>query len=165
MNFTEALKKEATSTSTSTDGAQELTEEDYSNAESQYDQMAPSQKKFPKSAQMLFEALKKNRSCQKFVRRKLIEMETKIEENKELRDRVKCLMDFQLACKKRAGRALALKQDPRVRLISFERLKEPQEGESKVFHSFFFLRRAFGLGSILICESWYMTGLLRADLS
>ncbi|XP_078163023.1 myb domain protein 4r1 isoform X2 [Carex rostrata] len=125
----EALKTEATSTST--DGAQELTEEDYGNAESQYDQMAPSQKKFPKSAQMLFEALKKNRSCQKFVRRKLIEMETKIEENKELRDRVKCLMDFQLACKKRAGRALALKRDPRVRLISFERLKEPQEGESK----------------------------------
>jgi transcription factor MYB, plant len=134
---TEALKTEMTSPSM--DVVQELTKEDYAENKSHFNQVALTHsKKFPKSAQMLFEALKNNRSCQKFVRRKLIEIETKIEENKVLRDRVKCLMDFQLACKKKAGRALAQKQDPRIRLISIERLKESQEGHSEVsFLSFF----------------------------
>jgi transcription factor MYB, plant len=123
------------------DVVQDLTEEDYAVNESHFNQVALAHSKnFPKSAQMLFEALKKNRSCQKFVRRKLIEIETKIEENKVLRDRVKCLMDFQLACKKKAGRVLAQKQDPRVRLISIERLKESREGESEVsFFSLFWI--------------------------
>lgn len=171
MYSTEALKTEATSPSI--DAAQELTKEDYAETESHFDQVGLTHsKKFPKSAQMLFEVLKKNRFCQKFVRRKLIEIETKIEENKELRDRVKCLMDFQLACKKRAGRALAQKQDPRVRLISFERLKESQEGESEVllFFSFSFsLFCAFGLGFHTdmqeLLHDWSLTDIFLLILS
>ncbi|OAY71802.1 Myb-like protein L [Ananas comosus] len=84
---------------------------------------------FPKSAQALVDALKKNRSCQKFIRRKLIEIEAKIEENKKLKDRVKCLMDFQVACKKTAGHILCQKKDPRVRLISNQKpsSRQPQK--------------------------------------
>ncbi|KAJ1702749.1 hypothetical protein LUZ63_002528 [Rhynchospora breviuscula] len=126
----EASKTEATSTSM--DAVQELTNQDCAEDESRLNQPALTQSKnFPKSAQLLFEALKKNRSCQKFVRRKLIEIETKIDENKELRDRVKCLMDFQLACKKKAGRDFTQKRDPRVRLVSFESLNEPSKKNKK----------------------------------
>lgn len=73
---------------------------------------------FPKSAQNFIDVLKKNRSCQKFMRRKLIEIEAKIEENKELRERIKCLMDFQVACKRKTGRMLCQEKDPRIKLIS-----------------------------------------------
>lgn len=76
---------------------------------------------FPKSAKFFVDALKKNRSCQKFIRRKLIEIEAKIEETKELKERLKCLMDFQVACKRKAGRMLSQKKDPRVRLISMRK--------------------------------------------
>ncbi|XP_062189465.1 uncharacterized protein LOC133892604 isoform X2 [Phragmites australis] len=73
---------------------------------------------FPKAALLLVDALKKNRACQKFIRRKMITIEAKIEENKDLRDRVKCLMGYQLSCRKSIGRFLCQKEDPRVRLIS-----------------------------------------------
>nr|XP_010932454.1 uncharacterized protein LOC105053113 isoform X1 [Elaeis guineensis]XP_029122846.1 uncharacterized protein LOC105053113 isoform X1 [Elaeis guineensis]XP_029122847.1 uncharacterized protein LOC105053113 isoform X1 [Elaeis guineensis] len=76
---------------------------------------------FPKSAKFFVDALKKNRSCQKFIRRKLIEIEAKIEVNKELKERLQCLMDFQVACKRKAGRILSQKKDPRVRLISMRK--------------------------------------------
>lgn len=79
---------------------------------------ALSQTGFPKAALLLVDALKKNRACQKFIRRKMINIEAKIEENKDLRDRVKCLMDYQLSCRKSFGRILCQKEDPRVRLIS-----------------------------------------------
>ena len=73
---------------------------------------------FPKAALLLVDALKKNRACQKFIRRKMITIEAKIEENKDLRDRVKCLLDYQLSCRKAFGKILCQKEDPRVRLIS-----------------------------------------------
>lgn len=76
---------------------------------------------FPNSARFFVDALKKNRSCQKFTRRKLIEIEAKIEENKELKERLKCLMDFQVACKRKAGHILSQKKDPRIRLISMQK--------------------------------------------
>ncbi|RWW10870.1 hypothetical protein GW17_00025564, partial [Ensete ventricosum] len=86
--------------------------------------------KFPKSAHNFVNALKKNRSCQKFIRRKLLEIEAKIEKNKELKERVKCLMDFQVACKRKVANILYQKNDPRVTLIS---LKRPtSEKSSKV---------------------------------
>ncbi|KAJ7975198.1 MYB family protein [Quillaja saponaria] len=77
---------------------------------------------FPVSAQLLIDAIKKNRSYQKFLRSKLIQIEAKIEENKKLKERVKILKDFQVSCRKRTGHALSLKKDPRVQLISAKRL-------------------------------------------
>ncbi|CAM0905289.1 unnamed protein product [Alopecurus aequalis] len=77
---------------------------------------------FPKAALLLVDALKKNRACQKFIRRKMINIEAKIEVNKDLRDRVKCLMDYQLSCKRSFGKFLCQKVDPRVRLISSQKL-------------------------------------------
>jgi len=76
---------------------------------------------FPKSAQNFVGALKKNRSCQRFIRRKLIEIEAKIEENKKLKERIKCLMDFQLSCKKKINNVFCQKGDPCVRLISMRK--------------------------------------------
>ncbi|TVU41062.1 hypothetical protein EJB05_14553, partial [Eragrostis curvula] len=73
---------------------------------------------FPKAALLLVDALKKNRACQKLIRRKMINIEAKIEENKDLRDRVKCLMGYQLSCRKSVGKFLCQKEDPRVRLIT-----------------------------------------------
>ncbi|XP_066398546.1 uncharacterized protein [Miscanthus floridulus] len=79
---------------------------------------APHRDGFPKAALLLVDALKKNRACQKFIRRKMVNIEAKIEENKDLRDRVKCLLGYQLSCRKSVGRSLGQKEDPRVRLIS-----------------------------------------------
>ncbi|XP_058091569.1 uncharacterized protein LOC131237684 isoform X2 [Magnolia sinica] len=78
---------------------------------------------FPKSAQMFIAALKKNRSCQKFIRSRLIQIEARIEENKELRRRFKYLMDFQVACKRRVGKFLSQPKDPRIELISLPKLR------------------------------------------
>ncbi|KAL6010925.1 hypothetical protein ACLOJK_001368 [Asimina triloba] len=71
----------------------------------------------PASAQLFITALKKNRSCQKLIRSKLIQMEARIEENKELRRRFKHLLDFQVACKKRAGKVLSQPKDPRIEAV------------------------------------------------
>ncbi|PUZ68375.1 hypothetical protein GQ55_2G022200 [Panicum hallii var. hallii] len=79
---------------------------------------APNRTGFPKAALLLVDALKKNRACQKLIRRKLINIEAKIEENKDLGDRVKCLLGYQLSCRRSASRTLSQKEDPRVRLIS-----------------------------------------------
>ncbi|XP_021802956.1 uncharacterized protein LOC110747052 [Prunus avium] len=76
---------------------------------------------FPKSAQVFMDAIKKNRSSQKFLRSKLVQLEAKIEENRKLKERVKILKDFQVSCKKRTGEALSQKKDPRVQLILVNR--------------------------------------------
>ncbi|CAI9261822.1 unnamed protein product [Lactuca saligna] len=73
---------------------------------------------FPRSAQAFVEAIKKNRICQKFIRNKIGQIEARLEENKKLRERVKILKDFQVACRKKTGRALSQKKDPRIQLIS-----------------------------------------------
>ncbi|KAM5570451.1 myb-like protein L [Rosa sericea] len=72
---------------------------------------------FPKSALAFLDAINKNRSCQKFLRTKLIQIQAKIEENNKLKQRVKILRDFQAHCKRRTGEALSQKKDPRVQLI------------------------------------------------
>ena len=78
---------------------------------------------FPKYAQELLDAIKKNRSCQKFLRNKLMQIESRIEENKKLRERVKILKDFQVTYRKRMGRALSQKRDARVQLIYTSKLR------------------------------------------
>ncbi|XP_074564920.1 uncharacterized protein LOC141821393 isoform X2 [Curcuma longa] len=82
---------------------------------------------FPKSVQNFVVALKRNRLYQKFIRRKLIEIEANIEKNKELKQRVKCLMDFQTVCKRKATMTTCQKKDPRVILIS---AKKPMPDKS-----------------------------------
>ncbi|KAK8933336.1 hypothetical protein KSP39_PZI015971 [Platanthera zijinensis] len=74
--------------------------------------------KFPKSVQNFIEALKKNRSCQRFIRNKLVEIEAKREVNRKLKERIKCLMDFHHAYRRKLGNNLCHKRDPRIRLIS-----------------------------------------------
>ncbi|KAK9279003.1 hypothetical protein L1049_028585 [Liquidambar formosana] len=89
---------------------------------------------FPKSAQAFIDAIKKNRSCQKFLRNKLIQIEARIEENRKLKERVKILKDFQISCRKRTGRALSQKKDPRVQLISAPKLgasKDSKDNDKK----------------------------------
>ncbi|KAJ6795083.1 myb-like protein L [Iris pallida] len=81
-----------------------------------------SHSQFPKFAQNFVDALRRNRACQRFIREKLLEIEAKIEQNKKLRERVKCLMDFQLACKKNENRTA--REDPRIKLIS---IQQPQK--------------------------------------
>ncbi|KAK4414211.1 Myb-like protein L [Sesamum alatum] len=78
---------------------------------------------FPKSAVAFVDAIKKNRSCQKLIRSKMMQMEARIEELKKLMELVKILRDFQVACKKRTGRALSQKKDARVQLISVPKLR------------------------------------------
>ncbi|KAL0429528.1 UNVERIFIED_CONTAM: hypothetical protein Sradi_0578800 [Sesamum radiatum] len=78
---------------------------------------------FPKSAAAFVDAIKKNRSCQKLIRSKMMQMEARIEELKKLMELVKILRDFQVACKKRTGRALSQKRDARVQLISVPKLR------------------------------------------
>lgn len=68
------------------------------------------------------DAIKKNRSCQKLIRSKLLHIETRIEELKKLKERVKILKDFQFTCRKRVSQALSQKKDARVQLISLPKL-------------------------------------------
>ncbi|WCJ28107.1 myb domain protein 4r1 [Euphorbia peplus] len=73
---------------------------------------------FPKSAQLFIDAIKRNRSCQKFLQTKLVQIDARMEENKKLKERVKILKDFQSSCRKSTGRALGQGKHPHVRLIS-----------------------------------------------
>ncbi|KAL3529204.1 hypothetical protein ACH5RR_008526 [Cinchona calisaya] len=77
---------------------------------------------FPKAAEAFVDAIKKNRSCQKLLRSKLMHTEARMEELKKLKERVKILKDFQLTCRRRTGQALSQKKDARVQLISASKL-------------------------------------------
>lgn len=92
---------------------------------------------FPRSAQAFVEAIKKNRTCQKFIRNKLIQIEARMEENKKLRERVKILKDFQVACRKRTGRALSQKKDARIQLISVPKQRANAKGKDKNTHAIY----------------------------
>ncbi|GJY53629.1 Myb domain protein 4r1, partial [Tanacetum coccineum] len=78
---------------------------------------------FLASAQAFVEAIKKNRTYQEFLYDKLIKVEARLEENKKFSERVKFLKGFQVDCRKRTGRALSHKKDPRFQLISVPKLK------------------------------------------
>ncbi|KAG9449394.1 hypothetical protein H6P81_009359 [Aristolochia fimbriata] len=94
-------------------------------------QMPLKHSSFPESAQRFIDAIKKNRTCQKFMRRKLIEIEAKIAENKQLMARIKCLMDFQLSCKRKGSRILGQYKDPRIKLISLPKGRNLKSGKVK----------------------------------
>ncbi|KAK4843550.1 hypothetical protein QYF36_009704 [Acer negundo] len=84
---------------------------------------------FPTSAQLFIDAIKKNRSYQKFIRSKLTQIEARLEENKKLKGRVKILKDFQVSCRKITGRALSQRKDPRVQLISAHKSRNSKDLE------------------------------------
>ncbi|KAL8478676.1 hypothetical protein ACS0TY_030526 [Phlomoides rotata] len=86
---------------------------------------------FPTSALAFVDAIKKNRSCQKLIRSKMMQMEARIEELNKLVGRVKILKDFQAACKKRTVRALSQKKDARVQLISLPKLRATMKVNEK----------------------------------
>lgn len=92
---------------------------------------------FPRAAQLFIDAIKKNRSCQKFLRSKLIQIEARIEEIKKVKERVKILKDFQVSCRKRTGRALSQKKDLCAQLISARR--NPNNAKVIVAHIFSYL--------------------------
>lgn len=91
--------------------------------------MSVSSSCFPKSAHAFLDAIKKNRSCQKVIRDKMIQTEARLEELKKLKERVKILKSFQLTCKKRMGRALSQKRDARVQLISLPKQRFSAKGK------------------------------------
>lgn len=72
---------------------------------------------------MFLDAIKKNRSCQKYLRSKLMQIEARIEENSKLNKSVKALKEFQVCCRRRTGQALSQKKDDRVQLISVPKLR------------------------------------------
>ncbi|XP_057770505.1 uncharacterized protein LOC130990303 isoform X2 [Salvia miltiorrhiza] len=86
---------------------------------------------FPNSALAFVDAIKKNRSCQKLIRSKMMQMEARMEELGKLIERVRILKDFQVDCKKRRGRALSQKKDHRVQLISVPKLKANMKPNEK----------------------------------
>uniref|UniRef100_A0A803MXY1 Uncharacterized protein n=1 Tax=Chenopodium quinoa TaxID=63459 RepID=A0A803MXY1_CHEQI len=86
---------------------------------------------FPISAQTFMEAIKKNRSSQKFIRSKMLHIEARMEEINDIKKRLKTLRDFQVQCKKKIGRALSQKQDARVQLISAPKQRANTKGSEK----------------------------------
>ncbi|XP_021743388.1 uncharacterized protein LOC110709474 [Chenopodium quinoa] len=86
---------------------------------------------FPMSAQTFMEAIKKNRSSQKFIRSKMLHIEARMEEINDIKKRLKTLRDFQVQCKKKIGRALSQKQDARVQLISALKQRANTKGSEK----------------------------------
>lgn len=93
---------------------------------------------FPLAAQKFIEAIKKNRSCQKFIRNKMLHIEARMEEIKEFQKRLKTLRDFQVQCKKKIGRALSQKQDARVQLVSVPKQRANAKGSEKNVSAMFY---------------------------
>lgn len=118
---------------------------------------------FPKSAQVFIDAIKKNRSYQKFIRSKLAQIESRIEENNKLKERVKILKDFQVSCRKVTGRALSQKKDLRVQLISSS-CNSRKEKDSEVNLSFItlfsFLTMLFSVELIFIIQFRIMLSVI-----
>ncbi|OWM62626.1 snRNA-activating protein complex subunit 4 [Punica granatum] len=93
---------------------------------------------FPKSAQVFVDAIRKNRSSQKLLRSKLIQIDARIEETKKLKERVKILKDFQVSCRKRTGQSLSQKKDPRVQLISTQHKPKKSKGDDKKLSAIYY---------------------------
>ncbi|XP_050212220.2 uncharacterized protein LOC126662321 [Mercurialis annua] len=87
--------------------------------------------RFPKPTQLLHDAIKRNRSCQKFLESKLGHIQARIEENKKLKKRVDIIKGMQFFCRKTTGRDLALGKDPRIQLISVKRILSCETSKSK----------------------------------
>ncbi|CAN8258937.1 unnamed protein product [Cochlearia groenlandica] len=88
---------------------------------------------FPESAQAFVDAIRKNRSYQKVLRRKLSQIDAMIEQNEKHKKNVKIIMDFQASRKRITKQQLSQRKDPRVELISTRKSRpcDSSEGNSK----------------------------------
>ncbi|VVA98075.1 unnamed protein product [Arabis nemorensis] len=84
---------------------------------------------FPESAQAFVDAIRRNRSYQKFLRGKLSKIEATIEQNEKHKKNVKIVKDFQASCKRITKQALSQRKDPRVELISARKSGPPDSSE------------------------------------
>nr|VDD48950.1 unnamed protein product [Brassica oleracea] len=85
---------------------------------------------FPESAQAFVDAIRKNRSYQKFLRSKLGEIEATIEKNEKLQKDVKIIDGFAVSCKRRMKQhAFSQGKDPRFELISIRRPRTHDSSE------------------------------------
>ncbi|CAH8350063.1 unnamed protein product [Eruca vesicaria subsp. sativa] len=73
---------------------------------------------FPKAAHAFVEAIRRNRAYQKFLRKKLTEIEARIEQSEKHQKNVKIVVDFQASFKRIAEQVLSQGKDPRLQLIS-----------------------------------------------
>ncbi|CAN1265591.1 Myb-like protein L [Linum perenne] len=85
----------------------------------------------PEAFQLIFGAVKKNRSMQNLIQTKMSEIEARLKENNELRDRLKKLKDFQVLCRQNTGRSLAQGKDPRIQLISAQSTLSSKHSKGK----------------------------------
>lgn len=80
--------------------------------------------------QAFVDAIRKNRSYQKFLRTKLGEIEATIEKNEKLQKDVKIIDGFAVSCKRRMKQqAFSQGKDPRFELISTRKLKTHDSSE------------------------------------
>ncbi|XP_074357243.1 uncharacterized protein LOC141696975 isoform X1 [Apium graveolens] len=93
---------------------------------------------FPKSAQAFLDAIKKNRTCQKYLRSKLMQIESRIEENTKLRNNIKALKGFQFCCRRRTGLELSQKKDARLQLIQVPKLRVDAKAKEKHTHVMYY---------------------------
>ncbi|KAJ1392018.1 SANT/Myb domain [Sesbania bispinosa] len=107
----------------------EMPDEAYESDAGEASKLPHRKSSLPPEALAIFDAIKKNRDLQKFLRNKMIVMEAKIEENKQLMDKLKILRDFEISCSRKTGNALSLKKDPRVQLISARKSFDPNNSK------------------------------------
>lgn len=96
---------------------------------SESSQLPQKRSSVPPVVQHFVDAINKNRDMQRFLRSKLLALEAKIEENKQIRNKIKILKDFQASCTRRTGNALSLKKDPLVQLISAKKSSAPKNSK------------------------------------
>lgn len=72
----------------------------------------------PEHAEVLTDALKKNRQCQRTLRNLLSQVEAKQKENAELQKRVRSLVDFEKYCNRRFAGFFTDQANPSVKLIA-----------------------------------------------
>ncbi|KAL0727479.1 hypothetical protein Bca4012_023572 [Brassica carinata] len=92
--------------------------------------LSASSSTFPESAQAFVDAIRKNRSYQKFLRAKLGGIEATIEKNEKLQKDVKIIDDFTVTCKRRMKQqAFSQGKDPRFELISTRKVRTHDSSE------------------------------------
>lgn len=94
--------------------------------------MPGSSSSFPESAQAFVVAIRRNRSYQRFLRRKLSEIEATIEKNEKHKKNVKIVKDFQASCKRITKQALSQRKDPRIELISSRKSGPSDSSEVRI---------------------------------
>ncbi|CAI0380735.1 unnamed protein product [Linum tenue] len=85
----------------------------------------------PETFQVIFGAIKKNRALQNLIQAKLCQIEARLEENDELRKRMKMLKSLEVSCRKNTGRNLAQGKNPLIQLISTKPTTNSKDSKAK----------------------------------